>query len=124
MGPFKALLLAAAISFALTANAQKGEQPMQCDVGPLKETYGNNLWHVFSCEDEKTLVFLSDSTSPASPFYFMLFPENERYRLYGEGNGEKSATNAAHLELKELGPTEIKALIAATKEIKPEAATE
>lgn len=95
--------------------AQK-ESPLQCNVGPLKRTFGGHPWLVYSCSDGATLVVVSDSGNPASPFYFVLHPKGARYEMAGEGNGSKQASSAAFEELKRLSATDIAAMLAATKQ--------
>lgn len=94
----------------------KQEPSLQCHVGPLKKTFGGHPWLVYSCSDGATLVVVSDSGNPASPFYFMLHPNNGGYEMSGEGNGSKEASSAAFEELKRLGATDIAAMLAETKQ--------
>jgi len=99
---------------AVPASAQEGKPQLACERGPLTKTYGKSQWLVYSCSDERTLVFISAPGSPAFPFYFSYFPEKGRYRLAGEGTGDKAATAAANRELEALTPAAIGALIRAT----------
>lgn len=100
---------------ALSASAQ-GEKPqLACERGPVTKTYGKSQWLVYSCSDERTLVFISSPGSPAFPFYFSYFPEKGGYRLAGEGTGDKAATAAAHKELEALTPAAIGGLIRETR---------
>jgi len=43
-------------------------ETLKCDIGPLNKSYGGTPWLVYSCNDEQTLVFVSERGSPASPF--------------------------------------------------------
>ena len=92
-----------------------GEEPMQCDIGPIDKEYGGTKWFVYSCPDDKTLVIYSYPDNPASPFYFMFYPKEGEYQLYGEGTGDKKYNQAASDELRTLTEKDIKAIIAQTK---------
>jgi len=94
------------------------QSPLKCETGPVKKVYGNNNWLVYSCTDNKTLVIVSDTGSPAMPFYFTFYMKNGIYNLTGEGTGNKTATNAAYKELSKLSNSEIKKLIQKTRNIK------
>ena len=113
------MIVAALAMFAAQApagaSAQDQETPLQCDVGPLKMTFGGNPWLVYSCSDGKTLVVVSDGDNPASPFYFVLQPRGDHYGMTGEGTGSKEASSAAFEDLKRLSADEIAAMLAATK---------
>jgi len=86
--------------------------------GTLFKTFGGTKWFLYSCPDGKTLVIYSAPGSPAEPFYFMFFPAESGYRLYGEGTGAKAATEAAMKELKSLTRENIASLIEETKSAK------
>jgi hypothetical protein len=100
-------------AFPVAAQVEKPQ--LACERGPVNKTYGKSQWLVYSCSDERTLVFISAPGSPAFPSYFSYFPEKGGYRLAGEGTGAKAATAAAHKELEALKPTEISALIRETR---------
>ncbi|RIJ30316.1 hypothetical protein [Henriciella mobilis] len=89
---------------------------MSCETGPLERQFGNTDWIVYSCQDEVSLVIISAEGNPAMPFYFMFFPKDGKYRLHGEGNGDKTYTEAAFEELKQLGSADIQQLIVSTKQ--------
>lgn len=93
------------------------EEPpaLQCETGPLKRTYGNVPWLVYSCSDGASLVVVSDKGNPAAPFYFMIYAKDDSYQLGGEGSGSKAVTDAAFEELKTLTPDGIAALVRETK---------
>ncbi len=89
--------------------------PMKCETGPVTRTFGGNSWLVYSCEDKATIVVISSQGNPATPFYFILNPKGSGYAIYGEGNGDKAASDAAGDELTKLTPPDIAALIIATQ---------
>jgi hypothetical protein len=115
-----ALLLAIATTLS---SAFSAEQPSQkCDVGPLNKTYGKTPWFVYSCNNDKTegkamIVLVSAPGSPAMPFVFFFYIKDGGYRLYGEGTGNKEATDAALSELQQLSESEITKLIVQTQQI-------
>lgn len=108
------------IGLALVSGIHGQAPTLQCDVGPTTKVYGGVQWLVYSCNDNKSVVFVSDRGSPASPFYFILTPEGSRYRLRGEGNGSRAATDAAMKELRVLSSKDIARLILETKRRRPE----
>lgn len=91
---------------------------LKCETGPLKKVYGKTNWLVYSCSDNKTLVIISDTGSPAKPFYFTFYIKNGSYSLGGEGTGNKSAADAAYIELIRLKYNDISTLIQETKNVK------
>jgi hypothetical protein len=60
------------------------------------------------------VVFFSTAGSPVHPFYFMLHPDANGYRLEGEGTGLEQATAAAANELGKLSERDIDVLIEQT----------
>jgi hypothetical protein len=70
---------------------------------------------VYACSDEKSVVFVTPSESPAAPFYFMLTPKEGRYTLIGEGTGSKVYTDRAYAELAKLTAPDVAALVRAAK---------
>ena len=121
----RAALLAIVLVFASLAlppssrSAASDSKPaapaLSCHVGPIRKTYGGTPWLLYSCADAKTLVVVSDTGSPAMPFYFVFVPSEGAYRLSGEGTGAKTATDAAFHDLAKLGSGEISGLIAETQ---------
>lgn len=89
--------------------------PMKCETGPVKRTFGGTEWIVYSCEDQASMVVVSAKGNPAMPFFFFLKSEGGGYRIRGEGNGDKKASNAAFQELAGMKPAEFAALLEATK---------
>ena len=106
------------ISLFLSQSLLAEQSAMKCEIGPLKKVYGKTNWLVYSCTDDKTLVIVSDTGSPAMPFYFTFYIKNGSYTLSGEGTGNKAATDAAYNQLSKLKNNEISALIKQTKNVK------
>jgi len=103
----------------LIAKGEDGGDQNKCFVGPLKRTYGKSNWLVYGCSDEKTLIIVSDTGSPAMPFVFALVPKGDAYELVGEGDTpRKDLTYAAFEQLRNLSHAEIIELIKATKSVK------
>ncbi len=113
------LILAAGTSCASTPEADADRPPaLDCQSGPLHKTYGNSNWLVYGCSDSRSAVVVSDAGNPAVPFYFILYVKPDgSMRLYGEGNGEKSATQPAFDELKTLTPPEVALLVSQAQAI-------
>jgi hypothetical protein len=98
------------------AHGALAQQPtLDCDIGPLTKTYGATQWLVYGCSDDKSVVFITPSDSPAAPFYFMLYPKDGKYVVVGEGTGSKAHTDRAYAELVKLSAQDAAALIAAAK---------
>jgi hypothetical protein len=112
-----AAALAMILASTPAAEAASGHPAQRCATGPVTKTYGGSPWLVYSCSDGKTLVFVSPPGSPSSPFYFELGPTDGGYHLYGEGTGNKTATDAAAHDLSALAPDRIAGLIAETRAI-------
>lgn len=108
-------IAAAAVATTVPVSAQAEKPQLACERGPLTKTYGKSQWLVYSCSDDRTLVFISAPGNPAFPFYFSYFPEKGGYSLAGEGTGRKEATAATYKDLKALSKREIEALIVQTK---------
>jgi hypothetical protein len=109
------LILAAATLVASTpaiaAEVAAGPSyPLECKTGPVERTFGKLQWLVYSCADGKSIVIVAPAGSPAAPFYFSLTPD----RLFGEGTGDKSATDAAFADIHSLSSEDVDGLIKAT----------
>ena len=89
--------------------------PLQCEIGPLRKTYGGTEWVVYSCSDKKTVVIYSAASNPGKEFYFMFTSQDGELRLYGEGNGDKKYTDAAFNDLKPMTQDDIDYLIKETE---------
>ena len=88
---------------------------MKWDIGPIERDFAETPWIVFSCEDGKSVVVVSAANSPAAPFVFIIHPDGEHYRISGEGNGDKAASDRAGDSLRALGDTGIRDLAEETK---------
>jgi hypothetical protein len=98
-----------------TADAQR----LKCDTGPLQRTYAATQWLVYSCEDTRSLVFVTPQGNPAMPFYFFLRLSDGGYRLEGEGTGNKDVADSVAAELQRLSDIEIASLINETRAVAP-----
>jgi hypothetical protein len=87
--------------------------------GGVSKTFGMTEWLVYSCEDDQTLVFVSAAGSPADPYYFTVFPQGTEYHLFGEGTGNRQATDAAFKEIELFTTADIRGLIAETRSAGP-----
>ncbi|MGH8028123.1 MAG: hypothetical protein ACREO0_15505 [Pseudoxanthomonas sp.] len=116
----KAILVLATCTSCASAPETSAERPpdLDCKAGPLHRTYGRSDWLVYGCNDSCSAVVVSDAGNPAAPFYFILYVKPDgAMRLYGEGNGKKSATKAAFDELKTLSQYDVAALVSQAKAI-------
>jgi hypothetical protein len=114
----KGMATFAALCFALaaTAPAARAQLPQsECKQGPLTKQFGKSKWLVYSCSDERTLLFVAPRGSAAFPFYFIYFPKDGGYSLTGEGIGSKTASEAAFKEIGAMSIREIQALIQQTR---------
>ncbi|WP_132982900.1 hypothetical protein [Thermomonas haemolytica] len=103
------MLLGATSAFG----ADERTPALNCEVGPLKRSFGGSPWLVYACGDNRSAVVVSDQGNPAMPFYFILYVNPDgQIRLYGEGTGSKSATQPAFDELRQLDQQAIAALVA------------
>ncbi len=111
--------LIAALVLALSAAAAHAEPqapaPLTCETGPVQRQFGGTDWLVYSCDDGRSMVVISASGNPASPFYFILTPLDGAYKIYGEGNGSKAASDAAGGDLARLQQDDLAKLLAETK---------
>jgi hypothetical protein len=129
--PYRACSLAVLLAITLFSGFAPAAEPaaQKCDVGPLNATYGKTQWLVYSCNNEKAegnamLVLVSAPGNPAMPFVFFFYVKNGAYRLYGEGTGDKKATQAAVLELQQLSEPQIAKLILRTRQVRRARATQ
>ena len=108
-----ALGFVSAASVMAPVRAEEERPPaLSCDVGPLHRNYGKTDWLVYSCDDTRSVVVVSAEGNPAIPFYFIVYVEPDgTMKLYGEGNGDKSASEATYDELKQLFQSDVAALV-------------
>ncbi|MET3116453.1 hypothetical protein AAKU64_000659 [Undibacterium sp. GrIS 1.8] len=104
----KAMLLSALLLFGSSTFA--AEPNINCKIGPVTKTFGGSSWLVFGCSDKRSVVVVTASGSIAAPFYFMFAFGTSGYKLYGEGTGNKAATDAAYKDLIELSASQIDGL--------------
>lgn len=86
-------------------------EPMQCNIGPSIQEFGGNNWLVYACSDNKSIIAVSAPGNPAMPFFFSISPINGKYKVTGEGNGDKMASDAAYKDLVNLTKEQILNLI-------------
>ena len=98
-----------------TLSGVVAQPKLNCHVGPITKSYGGTDWLVYSCDDQRSVVFMAAPSSPATPFYFILLKQESGHQLMGEGTGNRDATGAAFSDLKKLSEKEIGALIEQTK---------
>jgi hypothetical protein len=107
------------MAFALVgsgAEAQRAEPPpMKCETGPANRQIGGNSWLVYSCDDQRSMVAVAPADNPASPFYFVLRSDAGSYKIYGEGTGDKAASDAAGDELSRMNTGDLVVLMNETK---------
>lgn len=111
--------ICAAFQVAAAAVDAEVKPKLNCDRGGDIRRYGGTEWMVYGCSDSKTLVFVTAQGNPATPFYFILIPQDGSYQLYGEGTGEKRLTDAAYAEIRALTLTQIAALLASHGAARP-----
>jgi hypothetical protein len=108
------VVIFALVSFG--AEAQQTEpSPMKCEAGPANRQLGGNPWLVYSCDDQRSMVAVAPPGNPASPFYFVLRSDAGNYKIFGEGNGDKAASDAAGDELSRMNTGDLVALLNETK---------
>ncbi|MFL0357445.1 hypothetical protein ACI5KX_13315 [Erythrobacter sp. GH1-10] len=110
-----AALGAGALTLAspLAAQDAAGSQPapMKCERGPVERYFDNVQWYVFACEDEASLVFFTGPKSPADlQFYFLVYPKDGTYKVYGEGKGDKALTKPAYDAISSMTASDFRAL--------------
>lgn len=107
------IIAAFALLLALSSPAaaqQDEEQSLQCEIGGIAMQLGGNDWIAYGCDDSRSFVILSTANNPATPFYFIIAWNKDRYRIVGEGNGDKTASAAAFEELKSMSQTDLAGL--------------
>jgi hypothetical protein len=114
-GRIASFLAALAMTFVACAAAEAKPPALKCEVGPVKKTYGSTPWLVYGCDDGKSLIVVTAEGSAAMPFVFIFTSVDGSLRLSGEGNGDKSLTDAAFAELSKLNAGDIENLIRETK---------
>lgn len=90
-------------------------EPLNCQIGPIEVTLGGNKWQLSSCNDNRSLVFVTMQGNPAMPFVFFVHRNGSTSKINGEGSGPKKYSAAAFEELKIMNETRFNALVQATK---------
>ena len=92
-------------------NAEPEKPSLECSLGPIERYYDAIQWYVFGCSDGQTIAFF---TGPESPddlnFYFIAFHDGEKYKVYGEGNGDRALTQPAYDAISNMRSEEYMAL--------------
>lgn len=109
------MLVSAPAAHAQSESKPGKPAPMACEAGPIDRMFGGTLWRIYGCTDGVSLVMVSAKGNPAMPFIFIFTPVDGAYRLSGEGNGDKAASQAAGDAISEMTASEISALLAETK---------
>jgi len=102
--------LCLSLSLLASSIAQAQEPALNCNTGPANKMYGGAAWYVYACDDKHSVVVITAPGSAAMPFYFMFAFKDGKYRLVGEGTGNKAITDLAYKELSALRPNDIAAL--------------
>lgn len=112
----KKVLFCLSLLFSRTAFAEA--PALSCNVGPATKTIAGSSWLVYACNDDRSVAIMAAPGSTAIPFYFMFFHSTGGYRLVGEGNGNKAATDAAYSELSTFKSEDISGLFNDAKKAK------
>lgn len=104
-------MLGSALLVLLAASSltepQAEEADLQCHTGPAMKRLAGNDWVVYACADGQSVVVAAGAPNPATPFYFIVRPGEDGIVLYGEGAGDKAATEPAYNELKVMSASEL-----------------
>jgi len=107
----------AALVLASSASLAQGpsERRVTCERGPIAtRTYGGTAWHIYGCNDDRSVAVVTAPGNPGLPFYFMFSESNGQYWLSGEGTGRPDITRKAYEELVRLSQQDIRALVKET----------
>ena len=115
--PNRLLKVISILSLLLTSVCSYAQAPLQCTEGPVIKFIGDGNWAAYSCSDKQTLVLYTMSDNPAAEFYFMFYIKDGKYKLYGEGVGDKNKTDKVHAILSRYNDKQIKDLIVQTRKI-------
>jgi hypothetical protein len=115
-----AISLAGAASPTLAQSSADPSQPLNCDRGPIRKSFGGAPWLAYACSDGRSVVLMSAPESPANPFYFMFSAKGSAHQLIGEGTGSKVVTDKAYAELSALSEPQIQRLFAEAAKVPPQ----
>ena len=104
---FGTALLVLLAASSLTEAEPQAEVELQCHTGPSTKHLGGNDWLVYACADGHSVVVAAGAPNPATPFFFIIRPDGDRIVLYGEGAGDKSATEPAYNELQAMSASDL-----------------
>jgi hypothetical protein len=107
-------ILLAALALLVTAPAFANEGDLKCNVGPITKTFGETQWRVYSCNEDRHLMFVAAPGSPAGQVILMLFWEKGRWLIIDMGPTTRAA-DAARTEIQSLSEGAIVGLVAETK---------
>lgn len=112
----RTLLLTGFLFFALQCSAfaegQDGQAPSaKCAIGPQERTYGQTKWLLYGCEGIKAATLVPAKGNPAAPFFFLVFHDEGKYKIYGEGIGDKKTSDAAMRDLENLSAVALAKMI-------------
>lgn len=77
-------------------------EPITCKTGPIDHSFGGTEWLVYACNDGRSILARAKPGNPAAPFYFIIAATEKGHELYGEGTGDKAASDAAYADLQKL----------------------
>jgi hypothetical protein len=97
---------------ALLALAAIQAEPIKCKIGPIDHSFGGTEWQVFACDDGRSVLAVTKAGNPAAPFHFILAATDIGHEVYGEGSGDKAASDAAYADLQKLDEAAIAKLYA------------
>ncbi|MXO84589.1 hypothetical protein GRI38_00890 [Altererythrobacter aurantiacus] len=102
---------------SVEAGSTAVRRKLECRTGPVIHQLGGTWWYVFSCTDEKSLIFVSDRRNPSYPFIFFALAQENRYELRGEGTGDSEAAAPAFKELESRTAAQLFELVAETEAV-------
>jgi hypothetical protein len=97
---------------ALLALAAFQAEPIKCKAGPVDQSFGGTEWQVYACDDGRSVLTRAKGDNPAAPFYFIIAATEKGHEIYGEGTGDKAASDAAYAALQKLDEAAIAKLYA------------
>jgi hypothetical protein len=112
--PMKRFAPALFLLLAATGSLAAEGPTLRCDVGPVAKVFGKTDWLAYSCSDRTSIVFIAAPKSVAEPHYFFLHRWNGKYQVQGEGNGDRTAVDAANAQIGALTTAQVSAIIGET----------